>query len=612
MIKNILILMAAGLFCLAACNNALEIKEITQPEDPNAPVQLITETISARVGDGATKATIDGSSGTFSWTEGKDKIAVHTTGGYVLSTVASASGATTDFTVSYSGSRDCFAVYPHTLVYNESTSSFIAECVETYGTDNNKTIKVCLPSTYALGDIQDDNTICPMIATNTPGSGWSFIQLCGLLRLTIDGIPAGTKSLKVDFNGIPVSGIYRVHGSPLTSTPSKPDSLQWDLHNDEYTDYYSVGIGGSYYDHFYEDIITITGITNQDPVTVNIPLPTSPNLNVERYKYRELIIYACDENGKPLKAAVKTLSLYTANRAKGKKVSATLSSELFSVADGKYALIAPSNLKATTTDSWSTWTFSFMENPWDIVETNLGADTCCTANYKTQSAASLFSFTSSGLSDDHQHPNSTNPSLDVFRAYRHAEYDLDRFVASVGSSSNYYRYADWGCNIISNDGFNRQGCGWITPSNAEWTYLLNTRSGYRYAKASIHSRNGLIIFPDNFNPTAVGVTISNENTANASFTSYSNDDWTKMANAGCVFLPVAGQRTGSTEKPNITLSTPNEGYYWSRTVYQSSSQKQQSYCVHFTDSEVNPEYHNFKRYGASVRLIFPVNYNFIN
>ena len=595
--KNILILMAAGLFCLAACNDIQEIKEITQPEDSNAPVQMITETISARVGNGTTKATINGTSGAFSWTEGKDKIAVHTTGGYVLSTTASASGASTEFTVSYSGSRDYYAVYPHTLVYNESTSSFISECVAAYGSEYTKQIKVCLPSTYALSDIQDNNTICPMIATNTPESGWSFAQLCGLLRLTIKGIPTGTKSLKVDFNGMPVSGIFSVYGT------TDPIPLYTYKHNSSlYTDYYRIWEGGSGDECYYEDNITITGITDQTSVTVNIPLPVS---NGASHAYRELMIYACDVDGKPIKAVFQTLSSYQAARAEGKKVSATLSKEPFSVAYGKYALIAQSNLKATTTDSWSSWAFSFMDNPWDIVETDLGDGTCCTANYGGQSAVSLFSFATSGIS--HKHPNSTSSSSFDYYAYSNENFDLDRL-----GSGDQTRYADWGCNAISNDGINRKGCGWLTPSKDEWAYLLNTRSAtYRYAKATIHSRNGLIIFPDTFNPTSIGVTITDANTPDAAFTSYSDDDWTKMANAGCVFLPVTGRRTsvGASDAPTlIDNDWKSSGVYWSRTINDSGSGKPNAYCIDFKASEINLEMRNMRKYGAAVRLILPVNY----
>ena len=160
---------------------------------------------------------------------------------------------------------------------------------------------------------------------------------------------------------------------------------------------------------------------------------------------------------------------------------------------------------------------------------------------------------------------------------------------------------DWGVhNIISNGG--NAVNQWRTLTKDEWNYLLNTRSEtYRYAKCKMsNSTYGLIIFPDGFNPTTVGVSVNSPNTTNALFTSnaISNANWLKMEAAGCVFLPAAGIRTPSP----ITVSSVNTvGYYWSSSYY--SGVKNNAHYEVFSASEVRPTGNGERSKGCSVRLV---------
>ena len=157
-------------------------------------------------------------------------------------------------------------------------------------------------------------------------------------------------------------------------------------------------------------------------------------------------------------------------------------------------------------------------------------------------------------------------------------------------------FVDWGATM---------GTGWFTLSKDEWTYLFNTRSAStvgdtengRYAKAKVNNVPGVIIFPDTYtHPDGVtaptGVNATNNTGWNGN--SYTVADWTKMESAGCVFLPVAGYRVGTTVEDPGTI-----GRYWSATLNGTGS----AYCVHIASGGLNPAY-SFTRYrGCSVRLV---------
>ncbi len=158
---------------------------------------------------------------------------------------------------------------------------------------------------------------------------------------------------------------------------------------------------------------------------------------------------------------------------------------------------------------------------------------------------------------------------------------------------------DWGVyNIISNGG--NADSQWRTLTNAEWIYLLNTRSEtYLYAKCKLNSTTfGLIIFPDGFDPATVGVTVNSPNTTDASYTSntISSDNWSKMEAAGCVFLPAAGIRSAT----NV-YSANSYGYYWSSSYY--SGELYNAHYEVFNASDIRISSHSDRYKGCSVRLV---------
>ena len=227
-------------------------------------------------------------------------------------------------------------------------------------------------------------------------------------------------------------------------------------------------------------------------------------------------------------------------------VPGTLSG-LFTInASGDQVRFSQGNLQATTTDSWTTWTFSFMEHQYSMVETN--ADPYCTANYGDKTVVSLFGWGTSGY--EHRtyywQPYSTkNDSYYV--AYYSAYYDLNQ----AGQSGQ----ADWGYNAISNGG-NTENSGWRTMTSDEWSYLLtNHTKGW----ATVSGVSGLVIRPDGVS-TAVAST-------------YTAEAWAAEEAAGAVFLPAAGVRVGNTDTENksYVVSVGSKAFYWTATHYDNGT-----------------------------------------
>ena len=164
-------------------------------------------------------------------------------------------------------------------------------------------------------------------------------------------------------------------------------------------------------------------------------------------------------------------------------------------------------------------------------------------------------------------------------------------------------FVDWGATM---------GTGWFTLSKDEWTYLFNTRSAStvggtadgRYAKAKINDEMGVILFPDTYThpdgvtaPTSVNATdITGWTDWNGNI--YTVEDWTKMESAGCVFLPAADYRDGST-----VYDRGNRGYYWSATPNGTDN----AYRVYFDSKDLTPASSEERYRGCSVRLVREVN-----
>lgn len=165
--------------------------------------------------------------------------------------------------------------------------------------------------------------------------------------------------------------------------------------------------------------------------------------------------------------------------------------------------------------------------------------------------------------------------------------------------SGPYANADWGVyNAVSNGG-NRAG-KWRTLTHDEWNYLFNVRPGAanKAALATITvngvSYTGVVVLPDSW--TLPGYCEFHPGYANGYATnSYTQYQWDLMQQAGAVFLPASGRRSGS-----AVSDVDACGYYWSASIHTS----RYAYDMNFSANAINVANGLGLRYmGEAVRLV---------
>ena len=544
--KNLIYLATLAVLSAACDNEDNSIKE----NGIFGEARMVTETITANYDDANNTRAAIGDDGAFTWSSG-DRIAVHASDGkyYTSQELTSGGNKSASFTVTYGGSRDAYAVFPASIVSVDASN---------YG-QTGHTLDVTLPSSYALADVSGTKTPCPMIAVNT-GTSWSFRQICGLLRLTVNDIPSDASYLKIDFNGRKVCGDFSLSGPDLSTSSISTANFSSD------------------------NIITITDIGTNTSVTVNIPLPTATS----GYYYESITVSAFDSNDSPLMAQVQLLSGYEASRARGKKVTTSLAKGVFSVASGKYVVFSPGNLQATTSNQGTSWSWSFAEHQYDYIG-NAVANNKINGTHTVSENGTVDLF---GLKTDGSSHDGISNSKDDTNAYS-------------GS------FVDWG--LLSISGF-KSGF-WRTPTKDEWVYLINTRAtgitlnstdNARFTMATINttgtSVKGLIIFPDTYKGgTPTGVTWGTINAASNYITTCTTAGWAALEATGCVFLPAAGNRT-----TNTVVNVNENGRYASSTI--SDYEHKKAYTFVFLETTYSPQNLGNERYeGRSVRLVRNVN-----
>ena len=207
-------------------------------------------------------------------------------------------------------------------------------------------------------------------------------------------------------------------------------------------------------------------------------------------------------------------------------------SGVFSVSDGKQVYFSKGNLR------YASGTWSFFDNQYDYY-TGYSADAWDKFGWST--SATTYGMNTSDQSSD---------------------YSGD--------------FVDWGATM---------GTGWFTLSKDEWTYLFNTRtvnggtgSGKSYTlDQSVNGKLGVVIYPDNYTGEV-----------------YSGSDWATFESAGCVFLPAAGFRSGTS-----VYYAGDRGYYWS----SSPGYTNDAYRVYFTPVGLYPADGYDCCVGFNVRLV---------
>lgn len=220
----------------------------------------------------------------------------------------------------------------------------------------------------------------------------------------------------------------------------------------------------------------------------------------------------------------------------------------FSVSDSKKVIFSPGNLQYNGSESTYKWRFA--ENQYDVIGT-----------WNTSTWVDLFGWgTWTGSSPD---PTKTS--------YTNSDYTWDS--------------ADFSQEDILADATQRN-YDWYTLSKDEWVYVFNTRTvnggtgaGKSYTlKATVGSKMGIVLYPDNYTGTV-----------------YSGSDWASFEAAGCVFLPAAGYRLGTSVSNVGSL-----GRYGSSTVNGSYA----AYLVYFDSADIfDPQLSGNHYYAGCVRLV---------
>ena len=252
---------------------------------------------------------------------------------------------------------------------------------------------------------------------------------------------------------------------------------------------------------------------------------------------------------------------------------------LFSVSATQKVYFSQGNLQYQA--STSTWRFA--DNQYDYIG---DANSNISSSYSGW--IDLFGWGTSGWScgNIYYHPwdlNNTDGSL----YGPPGQYDL------TGSYAN----ADWGVyNPISNGG--NTSNRWRTLTQSEWRYVITARttdSGIRFAKAQVNGVNGVILLPDDWNPSTYSLNYTDTRSASFDSNVITAIQWTTLENAGAIFLPAAGYRDGT-----LVYNVGTTGYYWSA----SASLSYNSYHIYFYNRDLLTNWYDDLRYkGKSVRLV---------
>lgn len=243
----------------------------------------------------------------------------------------------------------------------------------------------------------------------------------------------------------------------------------------------------------------------------------------------------------------------------------------FNIGASQEAIISQGNLQAVTTDSWSTWSWQFAANQYDIVETaNVSTD------YAGSTTVGLFGWATSGHDNGQLYYQPNNTEASAYTDYLCSQLTGDK---------------DWGYNAITNGG-NTVNYGWRTPTKDEGNYLFaNNTTGLATIDGT---HTGVVILPNGWaTPAGVSDFISGYGSGYTTNT-YSISNWRKMEANGAVFLPWTGQRIGTTYSPGSTVRYCTSTFAGSWNSY-------------YMDYDATAGYQANKYYGKSngypVRLI---------
>ena len=258
----------------------------------------------------------------------------------------------------------------------------------------------------------------------------------------------------------------------------------------------------------------------------------------------------------------------------------------------------------------SNGTWQFAEHQYDYLGTT-------TSQNGTSSTVTrdLFGWGTSGWNNGnyfYQPYNTSNSTSSPYTSSNGYGYGPTNGSTYTYSLTGDYANADWGHNPITNGG--NTADLWRTLTKDEWVWILGPSSSpnpgtncrtsstvngtanarFTYAKIN-NTYKGMIIFPDTYTAgTPTDVTWGTINSYSDYTTTCTTAGWEALEEAGCVFLPAAGNRDGTS-----VSRVGSYGYYWSSTASGTSN----AYSLYFNSSNFNPSDNHNRYNGFSVRLV---------
>ena len=249
----------------------------------------------------------------------------------------------------------------------------------------------------------------------------------------------------------------------------------------------------------------------------------------------------------------------------------------------------------------STSKWRFAEFQWDYI----GNDTCGTvyengvkcdntlASPHYDGWIDLYGWGTSGYNHGATCYYPWSPSNDPSDYFAYGNYD--------GNLFDQTGQADWGYNSIINGGNTENS--WRTLTEAEWDYVLNTRSttsGIRYTMANVNGVNGVVLVPDIWNDSSYYLFDISLFGGHYSDNVISSEQWASLEEHGAVFLPAAGTHYG-----DEIIHAEKWGNYWSASCYIYTGYQYYYYYASHIEF-VAPYiycYFSCRNYGESVRLV---------
>lgn len=306
-----------------------------------------------------------------------------------------------------------------------------------------------------------------------------------------------------------------------------------------------------------------------------------------------------------------------ANQYSPSGIALNLQDTYISASSTTKVLFAPGNLQYLGNAN-GTGTWRFAEHQYDFMGDGPSSGTSYQGNVTVSGftkynasadldvARDLFGWGASGYNNKYPYMTTTtiNEYYNGSLVDENANYDWGVYHSASGSSTEK----------ITNGG----SYSWRLLTYDEWSYVINRTNkvytkewpdSYKQTKnlfcdatiTGVMTNNvkGVIIFPNSWNGDFYrNIKYGNESGCTFNSNVFNADQWAMLENMGCVFLPVAHVRNGT------SMTYLNEGHYWTSTL--RNAQEGRGTSLDMLSGGTVYVTTNLRRFGQSVRLIYNV------